>query len=89
MAEVDTSHRRKCAAFWLHSPSPSFFSSNYTCKSFDYVLNALISALMDRNIVICGGGVIGASIAYYLSRRGMACTIIERSSVAAAASGAL
>lgn len=40
-----------------------------------------------KNIVICGGGVIGASIAYYLGKRGVACQIIERSSVAAAASG--
>ena len=41
-----------------------------------------------RNVVICGGGIIGASIAYYLSKRGVASTIIERSAVAAAASGA-
>lgn len=38
-------------------------------------------------IVICGAGVIGASIAYYLSRRGVAATLVERTSVACAASG--
>jgi glycine/D-amino acid oxidase-like deaminating enzyme len=38
-------------------------------------------------VVICGGGVIGASTAYYLSRRGVDVTVIERSSVACAASG--
>lgn len=39
------------------------------------------------NAVICGAGVIGASIAYYLSARGVAVTVIERSGVACAASG--
>ena len=42
-----------------------------------------------RNVVILGGGIIGASTAYYLSKRGVACTIVERSSIAAAASGEL
>jgi glycine/D-amino acid oxidase-like deaminating enzyme len=39
------------------------------------------------HIVICGGGVIGASIAYFLTRRRAAVTIVERTRVAAAASG--
>jgi glycine/D-amino acid oxidase-like deaminating enzyme len=38
-------------------------------------------------VVICGGGVIGAAAAYELSRRGMAVTVIERWRVAGAASG--
>lgn len=38
-------------------------------------------------VVICGGGVIGASIAYFLSRRGVAATVIERVGLASAASG--
>jgi glycine/D-amino acid oxidase-like deaminating enzyme len=38
-------------------------------------------------VLICGGGVIGASIAYFLSRRGVAATIIERARLACAASG--
>jgi glycine/D-amino acid oxidase-like deaminating enzyme len=38
-------------------------------------------------VVICGGGVIGAAIAYYLSRRGVASTVVERCGVACAASG--
>jgi FAD dependent oxidoreductase len=42
-----------------------------------------------RNVVILGGGIIGASTAYYLSKLGVASTIIERSSVASAASGEL
>ena len=38
-------------------------------------------------VIICGGGVIGASIAYFLSRRGIAATVVERTGVACAASG--
>ncbi len=38
-------------------------------------------------VLICGGGVIGASIAYFLSRRGVAATVIERTGLACAASG--
>jgi glycine/D-amino acid oxidase-like deaminating enzyme len=39
------------------------------------------------SVLICGGGVIGASIAYFLSRRGVETTVIERTGVACAASG--
>jgi glycine/D-amino acid oxidase-like deaminating enzyme len=42
---------------------------------------------LPKSVVICGGGIIGASIAYYLAKRGVASTIIERSAVACAASG--
>jgi glycine/D-amino acid oxidase-like deaminating enzyme len=38
-------------------------------------------------VAICGGGVIGASIAYFLSRRGIAATVIESTGIACAASG--
>jgi glycine/D-amino acid oxidase-like deaminating enzyme len=38
-------------------------------------------------VLICGGGVIGASIAYFLSRRGIETTVIERTGLACAASG--
>jgi glycine/D-amino acid oxidase-like deaminating enzyme len=38
-------------------------------------------------VLICGGGVIGASIAYFLGRRGVAATVIERTGLACAASG--
>jgi glycine/D-amino acid oxidase-like deaminating enzyme len=38
-------------------------------------------------VLICGGGVIGCSIAYFLSRRGVAVTVIESTGIACAASG--
>jgi glycine/D-amino acid oxidase-like deaminating enzyme len=37
--------------------------------------------------MVCGAGVMGASVAYFLSRRGIAVTVVERSGVACAASG--
>lgn len=38
-------------------------------------------------VLICGGGVIGAATAYYLSRRNIAVTLVERTGIACAASG--
>jgi glycine/D-amino acid oxidase-like deaminating enzyme len=38
-------------------------------------------------VIICGGGVIGASIAYFLSRRGVKPIVVERTGIACAASG--
>jgi glycine/D-amino acid oxidase-like deaminating enzyme len=38
-------------------------------------------------VIICGGGVIGASIAYFLGLRGVAVTVVERIGIACAASG--
>jgi glycine/D-amino acid oxidase-like deaminating enzyme len=38
-------------------------------------------------IVICGGGAIGAAIAYFTSRRGARPTVIERDVLAGTASG--
>jgi len=39
------------------------------------------------DVLICGGGAIGASIAYFLSCRGAKATVIERAGLACAASG--
>jgi glycine/D-amino acid oxidase-like deaminating enzyme len=49
-------------------------------------LQRLISGETMR-VVICGGGVIGACAAYFLSRRGIDIIVVERTEVAAAASG--
>jgi glycine/D-amino acid oxidase-like deaminating enzyme len=38
-------------------------------------------------VIVCGAGVVGASVAYFLARRGVAVTLVERSGVACAASG--
>ena len=43
--------------------------------------------MTDMRVLICGGGVIGAAIAYFLSRRGVEVTVIERTGIANAASG--
>ena len=40
-----------------------------------------------RHVVVCGAGVVGASVAYFLARRGVAVTVVERAGVACAASG--
>jgi glycine/D-amino acid oxidase-like deaminating enzyme len=42
---------------------------------------------IDMRVVVCGGGVIGACIAYYLSTRGAEAVVVERTAVACAASG--
>ena len=39
------------------------------------------------HVVVCGAGVIGASVAYFLAERGVAATLVERHGVACAASG--
>jgi glycine/D-amino acid oxidase-like deaminating enzyme len=39
------------------------------------------------HVVICGGGVIGACTGYFLARRGIDVTVLERSGVASCASG--
>ncbi|WMS42552.1 FAD-dependent oxidoreductase [Acuticoccus sp. MNP-M23] len=39
------------------------------------------------HVIICGGGIIGAATALFLARRGVRTTVVERTGVAAAASG--
>jgi glycine/D-amino acid oxidase-like deaminating enzyme len=39
------------------------------------------------HVVVCGAGVVGAAIAYFLAVRGVAVTVVERTGVACAASG--
>jgi glycine/D-amino acid oxidase-like deaminating enzyme len=42
---------------------------------------------MAGHVVVCGAGVMGAALAYFLAERGVAVTVVERSGVAGAASG--
>lgn len=39
------------------------------------------------HVVVCGGGAIGCSVAYFLARRGVKATVVEGTGVACAASG--
>ncbi|KAK1440698.1 hypothetical protein QVD17_06527 [Tagetes erecta] len=40
-----------------------------------------------KQVVVCGGGIIGVCTAYFLAKKGARVTLIERSSIACAASG--
>lgn len=40
-----------------------------------------------KRVVVCGGGVIGVCTAYFLAKKGVAVTLVEKSSIACAASG--
>ncbi len=40
-----------------------------------------------RHVIVCGAGVVGAAVACFLARRGVAVTVVERTGVACAASG--
>ncbi|GKU98899.1 hypothetical protein SLEP1_g11832 [Rubroshorea leprosula] len=40
-----------------------------------------------KRVVVCGGGIIGVCTAYFLGKKGAAVTLVEKSSVACAASG--
>ena len=42
---------------------------------------------MTKRIIICGGGVIGGSVAYHLAKAGAEVTIVEKDGIAAGASG--
>ncbi|KAK1363782.1 FAD-dependent oxidoreductase family protein [Heracleum sosnowskyi] len=74
-------------------PNP-FVSIKKTTKA---AIRIQASSSMDNNpqstnsppkkVVVCGGGVIGVCAAYYLSKKGAAVTLIEKSSIACAASG--
>ncbi|KAM7507136.1 hypothetical protein LguiA_017589 [Lonicera macranthoides] len=65
---------------------PQFRNSRITCT-------ASSSQSMEnhpqppKRVVVCGGGVIGVCTAYFLAKKGAAVTLIEKSSIACAASG--
>ncbi|KAK9284148.1 hypothetical protein L1049_023316 [Liquidambar formosana] len=59
----------------------SIRSSSSSSSSMDH------QQLQPKRVVVCGGGVIGVCTAYFLAKKGAAVTLIEKSSVACAASG--
>jgi len=52
-----------------------------------FVMSESPASGVEPKVVICGGGIIGASIAYHLTLKGEKPVVIERSKIAAAASG--
>jgi glycine/D-amino acid oxidase-like deaminating enzyme len=50
-------------------------------------LSSGASVSIPGHVIVCGAGVVGASVAYFLARRGVRVTLVERSGVACAASG--
>src|SRR5256885_4229251 len=46
-----------------------------------------MQGLTPKHVVVCGAGVMGAAVSYFLASRGVAVTVVERSGVACAASG--
>mmetsp|Transcript_11100 Transcript_11100/g.21303 ORF Transcript_11100/g.21303 Transcript_11100/m.21303 type:complete len:425 (+) Transcript_11100:46-1320(+) len=73
-------------AFWL-LVSSALIQASVAFQSFGRRTLQMSSSFGNDNVVICGGGIHGASLAYYLTLKGIKPTIIERTSVAAAASG--
>ncbi|WCJ31272.1 FAD-dependent oxidoreductase family protein [Euphorbia peplus] len=57
----------------------SISSSSQTSSSMDHQNN--------KRTVVCGGGIIGVCTAFFLAKKGVAVTVIEKSSIACAASG--
>ena len=79
---------------WIRLPSPRHFRRPKTPSSVIFIrCSSSPPPVMDtqqqppKRVVVCGGGVIGVCTAYFLSKKGAAVTIIEKSSIACAASG--
>jgi alkyl hydroperoxide reductase subunit AhpF len=45
------------------------------------------SATQVSRVIICGGGIIGTAVSYYLAKKGVMSTVVDRCGLAAAASG--
>ena len=63
-------------------PDPSFATEPIPVRQVDHRESG-----ETMRVVICGGGVIGACTAYFLSRRGVEVIVVERTGLANAASG--
>ncbi len=71
------------AGHWLHHDKPDEVLGSHPGIS----RAERRRSLMPMHVVICGGGVIGACTAYFLARRGIDVTVVERAEVASSASG--
>ncbi|CAM6029589.1 unnamed protein product [Sphagnum balticum] len=59
-----------------------------TCTTMTYKPNTnRFMECTNKHVVVCGGGVIGACTAYFLGKKGVRVTLVEKSAVACAASG--
>ena len=77
-------------SFWLRSFSAGLqlkFPKTLLISKMTSVGSETFNASDEKKVVICGGGIIAASIAYHLTKKGIKPIIVERTSVAAAASG--
>lgn len=79
-------------------PSPTTFTLSSLLQTFKKTKTTPVHcsspppppSFMDpqpKRVAVCGGGVIGVCTAYFLAKKGAAVTLIEKSSVACAASG--
>ncbi|CAL1380743.1 unnamed protein product [Linum trigynum] len=69
---------------FLRRPSPNT-TNTIRCPSSPP--HAMDQPDSNRRVVVCGGGVIGVCTAYFLAKKGVSVTLIEKSSIACAASG--
>ena len=51
-----------------------------------FVVSAKVTGMPDQ-VVVCGGGIIGVATAYYLTLHGVKPILVEKKSIACAASG--
>jgi len=82
---------------WIFNGSQGFNFSGYrslrapihstSLTSYKSMSSDVLQSDTEEKVIVCGGGIHGASIAYYLTLKGIKPTVIERTQVAAAASG--
>ncbi|KAK1587920.1 hypothetical protein Q3G72_018278 [Acer saccharum] len=71
-------------------PNPNSSRTYKTATSIHYYASPsphMENTQSKKRVAVCGGGVIGVCTAYFLAKKGAAVTLIEKSSVACAASG--
>ncbi|KAI9165684.1 hypothetical protein LWI28_018680 [Acer negundo] len=74
----------------FHRPNPNSSKTSKTATSIHSSASPsphMENTQSKKRVAVCGGGVIGVCTAYFLAKKGAAVTLIEKSSVACAASG--